>query len=205
MRPVPRLHLVGPLDGLTATEYVEVAAAAVRGGVDGVHVRLPGAPTGEVLAVARTLADPIVEAALIVNDRLDVALVTDAHGVQLGEHSFSVADARRVLPGSVLIGRSVHDLDGARRAAGDGADYLLAGHVFSTPSKDGLPGRGLAWLAEVTGAVNVPVIALGGISVERIPDVIRAGAYGVAMGRELLRAREPESVARAAVRAIGAL
>ena len=84
------------------------------------------------------------DAALIVNDRLDVALVAGADGVQLGERGFTVEDARRLLPSGVLIGRSVHDVAGARPAAKAGADYLLAGHIFDTPSKQGTPGRGLA-------------------------------------------------------------
>jgi thiamine-phosphate pyrophosphorylase len=201
MTQVPRLHLIGPLDGLTAAEYAEIASAAAQGGVDGVHVRLPGAATDEVLALARVIGR-IAGVALMVNDRLDVALAADAKGVQLGERSFAVGDARRVLGDDVLIGRSVHDLDGALRAAGEGADYLLAGHVFATPSKDGLPGRGLEWLAEITAGVHVPVIALGGITVERIPAVMAAGAFGVALGLELLRAEDPAKAARAAMRAI---
>ncbi len=83
-----------------------------------------------------------------------------------------------------------------------GADYLLAGHIFDTPSKQGTPGRGLDWLAELAAAVQVPVIALGGITKDRIPAVLAAGAYGVALGRELLCAADPEHVAAAAARVV---
>jgi thiamine-phosphate pyrophosphorylase len=195
--PVPRLHLIGPLV-LPAADYPRVARQAVEGGCDAVHVRIPGGATDELLALARELRRSLAPHALIVNDRLDVALLAGADGVQLGERSFSVADARVLLGDERLVGRSVHDRDGAIRAAKDGADYLLAGHVFDTPSKQGTPGRGLDWLAELCAATPAPVIALGGITVERVPLVLEAGAHGVALGRELLLARAPAASARRA-------
>ncbi|MEX1157619.1 MAG: thiamine phosphate synthase [Thermomicrobiales bacterium] len=196
-RPVPRLHLIGPLV-VDAAEYPRIAAGAVQGGCDAVHVRVPGGATESVLELARAIRSVIGDAALIINDRLDIALVAGADGVQLGERGFSVEDARRVLPAGRLIGRSVHDLEGARAAATAGADYLLAGHVFETPSKRGTPGRGLDWLAELVAAVPAPVIALGGITTERIPAVLETGAHGVALGRELLLWDDPEVTARQA-------
>ncbi|HEX5166033.1 MAG TPA: thiamine phosphate synthase [Thermomicrobiales bacterium] len=195
VRPVPRLHVIGPLITDPA-DYPAIAVAAVKGGCDAVHVRIPGGATDDLLALARTLRDLIGDVALIVNDRLDIALLAGAAGVQLGERSFSVADARQLLPAGALIGRSVHDLDGARAALADGADYLLAGHVFDTPSKQGVPGRGLDWLAELASVVPIPVIALGGITIERVPGVLEAGAHGVALGRELLRSTDPAASAR---------
>ncbi|MDQ3547823.1 MAG: thiamine phosphate synthase, partial [Chloroflexota bacterium] len=154
-RPVPRLHLIGPLV-TDPPDFSRTAAAAVRGGCDAVHVRVPGGATEDILALARSIRQAIGETALIVNDRLDVALIAGADGVQLGERSFAIEEARRVLPGEMMIGRSVHDLAGALAAAHAGADYLLAGHVFDTPSKTGKPGRGLDWLAEIVVAVSIP-------------------------------------------------
>ncbi|MGH9176827.1 MAG: thiamine phosphate synthase, partial [Vicinamibacterales bacterium] len=111
-------------------------------------------------------------------------------------------EARQIVGDRLLVGRSVHDINGARRAEDDAADYALAGHVFDTESKAGEPGRGLEWLARLCAAVEIPVIALGGITVGRIPLVIRAGAHGVAIGRELLQAADPEEVARAVMSAM---
>jgi thiamine-phosphate diphosphorylase len=194
---VPRLHLIGPLV-VEPNDYPRIAAAAIQGGCDAVHLRVPAGTTEDVLALARTLRALSRDTVLIVNDRLDVAIVAGADGVQLGERGFTVEDARRVLPPAALIGRSVHDIEGARAAADAGADYLLAGHIFDTPSKQGTPGRGLGWLAELAQAVQVPVIALGGITSERIPAVLAAGAHGVALGRELLSADDPMRAAAAA-------
>lgn len=198
-RPVPRLHLIGPLVTDPA-DYPRIAIAAVRGGCDAVHIRIPGGVTEDVLDLARTIRTAIGGAALIVNDRLDVALIADAAGIQLGERGFAVEDARRILPNRMLIGRSVHDIAGARAAAAAGADYLLAGHVFDTPSKQGTPGHGLDWLAELVAAVTIPVVALGGITVERIPAVLETGAFGVALGRELLLANDSAETAAEAAR-----
>lgn len=196
-RPIPRLHLVGPLGVVAGDAYVEVAIAAARGGMDAVHVRLPGRPAADVLASARALRDQLQpEVAVIVNDRLDVALAAQADGVQLGESGLPVADARAVATDRLLIGRSVHNLDGARRAAAAGADYLLAGHVYATASHAGEQGRGLDWLREIA-TLAVPVIAIGGITTERIGEVMAAGAWGVALGREILLAGDPGAAARA--------
>lgn len=201
---VPRFHLIGPLDAVAPDDYSAVAEQATAGGCDAVHLRLPGTPSGKVLEIARRLADVLPEATtLIVNDRLDVAILAGAGGVQLGEQSFGVRDSRTVLGTGLLIGRSVHDLDGARQAEAAGADFLLAGHVFATPSKEGQPGRGLDWLAEIAQAVRIPVIALGGITADRVADVMSAGVHGVAVGRELLTARDPEETAGAIRNRIG--
>lgn len=193
---VPRLHLIGPLDVVTPDDFVRVAVRAVRGGCDAVHIRLPGSAGGEVLRTVRQLKCELPETtALFVNDRLDVAMLAEATGVQLGEQSFAVGESRSLLDDHTLIGRSVHDAEGAGQAESDGADFLLAGHVYTTPSKEGQSGRGLDWLAEIARAVDTPVIALGGITARRVPDVLVAGAHGVAVGRELLTAQDPAEVA----------
>lgn len=197
--PIPRLHLVGPLDVVPDDAYVEVAIAAARGGADAIHVRLPGRPAADILTIARGLLDRLpANVAVIVNDRLDVALASGAAGVQLGERGLPVADARAIAGDRLLIGQSIHDVAGARQAAAGHADYLLAGHIYATDSHAGEPGRGIAWLAEVAAAVPTPVIAIGGITVGRVPDALDAGAWGVALGREILLAGDPAAAARAA-------
>jgi thiamine-phosphate pyrophosphorylase len=193
--------MIGPLV-VDPAEYPRIAAAAARGGCDAVHIRMPGRTTAEVLSMVRAVQEAVGSATVIVNDRVDVAAVTGAGGVQLGESSFSISEARSLLPVETLVGRSIHDVAGAREAAVAGASYLVAGHVFDTDSKSGVPGRGLDWLAEVVAAVPLPVIALGGITIDRIPEVAATGAYGIALGRELLLASDPAATAAAAIRAL---
>lgn len=194
MSAVPRLHLVGPLGITRPVDYLGIATRAAAGGCDAIHLRVREMAGGDLLRLARSLQrelDAHPDVMLIINDRVDVALLCNADGVQLGERSFDVDDARRLTGDRLLIGRSIHNVDGARRAAEVGADYLLAGHIYDTPSKEGQPGRGLEWLAEVAGAVEIPVIAIGGITIDRLPDVLAAGAHGVALGRELLESADP--------------
>ena len=193
---IPRLHLVGPLDAVSDAAFVEIATAAAHGGVDAVHVRLRGRPAADVLDVARQLhASLPATTALIVNDRIDVALAAEAAGVQLGERSLPIDAARAIVGSRLLLGRSIHDVDGARNAAELGADYLLAGNVFATASHPGAEGRGLDWLAKIVETVSIPVIAIGGITSERVAEVISTVAHGVAVGREILLAPNPQQAA----------
>jgi thiazole tautomerase (transcriptional regulator TenI) len=197
-RTVPRLHLVGPLGVVPAERFVEIAVAAVQGGCDSVHLRLPGARTSELLPIARDLRQQLTDTTLFVNDRPDIALIAGFEGVQLPEAGFSAGEARGIAGNHVLIGRSVHDPASARHAVEDGVDFVLAGHVFDTDSKAGTPGRGPEWLRGIVDGTSLPVVAIGGITVERIRAVLAAGAYGIALGRELLLADDPAAVACAA-------
>lgn len=141
------------LDGRTLTRLVERCARAVRG-------------TG---------------ARILVNDRVDVAIAGGAHGVHLRGDSVAAARVRAIAPEAFVVGRSVHTIDEARDAARDGGlDYLLFGTVFETPSKPGAAAVGTAMLAEVSGSTALPVLAVGGVILERVPELARAGAAGVA-------------------------
>lgn len=198
MTAVPRLHLIGPLGVVRPAEYVTIAVRAARGGCDAVHLRVPEFAGADFLRIALSLKRELTAldgARLIVNDRLDVAYLSGVDGVQLGERSFDIKQARRIVGDTVLIGRSVHNLDGARQAEEAGANFIIAGHVFDTPSKEGEPGNGIDWLREITSEVSVPVIAIGGITTANVVEVVDAGVYGVAVGRELLEAGDPTTTA----------
>jgi thiamine-phosphate diphosphorylase len=133
---------------------------------------------------------------LFVNDRLDVALAVPCAGVHLGHGSLPV-DAARGLNPLWWIGRSVHDLAEAEAASLAGADYLVVGPVFETASHPGRSPLGLEQLnAIVEAAGELPVIAIGGITAERVPEVRRSGAYGVAAIRALWDDADPAAAAR---------
>jgi thiamine-phosphate diphosphorylase len=161
---------------------VEQARHAVEAGVDLVQIRERDLEAAELVSLA---ADVVrltrgTTTRVIVNDRLDVALAAGADGVHLRADSLPPSAARSIAPAGFLIGRSVHRLDEAVRVALD-VDYLIAGTVFSTPSKpDGAPLLGVGGLSSIAAAVRVPVLAIGGISIERIGQVAEAGAAGVA-------------------------
>ncbi len=118
---------------------------------------------------------------IVVNDRLDVALALGAAGVHLGTHSLPARLVRGMVPGNFLMGVSCHSLEEAQAAEADGADYLLLGPIYETPSKMQYgPPLGLDKLREVTARVHIPVLALGGINVDRVKPCLECGAAGIA-------------------------
>ena len=197
---IPRLHLISDRALCPLDHFVSVAAAVVAAGVHAVHLRERDLPAGDLLDLARRLRSGVGDrAAVIVNDRLDVALVARADGVQLPERGLSVRDARSIVGDRLLVGCSVHDAGGAARAAAEGADYVLAGNVYASRSKPGMAGRGPGFIADVAATARLPVIALGGVTAERVPEVMAAGAAGIAVISAILAARDP-SVAAADLR-----
>jgi thiamine-phosphate pyrophosphorylase len=139
-------------------------------------------------------------ARVLVNDRLDVALAERAGGVHLGEAGLPVGQARRLVEAHAagkdfLVGVSCHSLEAAQSAAGDGASYLFFGPMFATPSKAafGAP-QGLGPLAEVCRSVAIPVLAIGGVTLENAAACFAAGASGIAAIRLFQDAPDPSGV-----------
>ena len=165
-----------------AGALVEQAEAAAAAGVALVQLREPECAAGALAGLARALSAAIEPhgASLLVNDRVDVALAAGAGGVHLKGSSVTVAEARRLLGDTRLVGRSVHALPDVQAA--EGADYLLFGTVFSTPSKpDAWAIAGIAGLrAAVEAASATPVLAIGGVTAETAGRVAATGAAGLA-------------------------
>lgn len=195
MRPLPRLHAITDSAILALDDFpVRAAAIASAGPAVALHARDRHATAPALTSVARrmlALALP-PEAAVIVNARPDVAVVLGAQGVQLGVDDLSPSDVRRFAGGwNGWIGRSVHSMSEAAEAKDQGADYLIVGSIYPTPSHPGA-GAGPALVAEVA-TLGLPVIAIGGITPERAVEVRDAGAYGVAAISAVWRA--PDSAA----------
>lgn len=181
MRPLPRLLAVTTDAICRAADFeARSAAIAAAGPAAGLLVRAPGSTAaqhaafaGRVVALARSQ-----EAAVLLHARPDLARAVGAQGVQLRSTDLAAADARRVLPGG-WIGVSVHGRQAAEAAIAEGADFVIAGNVFETPSHPERPARGLEWLRDIC-ALDRPVIAIGGITPERAREVQQAGAWGAA-------------------------
>jgi len=176
---------------------------AERAGVDWIQIREKDLHARSLYALVREVMPGCLSKPCIsVNDRLDVALAAGAHGVHLGEESLQVADARRFLERTpvdgFLFGVSAHSVKSVEQAEADGADYVIFGPVFRTPSKlaYGLP-HGLQQLAVACRAVSIPVLAIGGITVENALQCAEAGAAGVAAIRLFQDADDLEAVVRA--------
>ncbi len=173
----------------------EVVAAAMAGGAGAVQLRNKGEPPRELLDLGRDLRALTREAGvlLFVNDRLDVALAIGADGVHLGPDDLPVSVARQVVHGGFLIGRSCDEPEVARRLVDEGADYIGCGAVYPTATKpDAGPVIGLEGLRRVVEAVHVPVVAIGGITVERAEEVASTGAAGAAVVGAVMAAEDPE-------------
>lgn len=215
-----RAHLQFILDGEAGEDAVRLAQAAAEGGADSIQIRGKGLGAEELLE--RTLA--VIEALrgsrrpvpVLVNDRLDVALLAGADGVHLPEASFSptrASECRRLAASapsragggerpSFVIGRSVHSSTAVVAPGTSRLDYLLFGHVFATASKPGLPPRGLESLARVAHRSPVPVLAVGGITPENAASALKAGAAGVAVISTIRDALDPYAATLALRRAL---
>jgi len=190
--------------GLAAPRSViEVVQAALAGGARAVQLRNKGDTARELRAAGERLAPLVkqVSGLFFVNDRLDVALTLEADGVHVGSEDLPVAAVRATTPKGFLIGRSADDPEIARQAVADGADYIGCGTVFTTATKqDAGEVIGVEGLLRVVETVPVPVVGIGGITVERAREVVRAGASGVAVVSSVMSASDPAAVVRTMLR-----
>jgi thiamine-phosphate pyrophosphorylase len=175
------------------TELVRCAALALDGGVDWLQLRDKSASAAAMYAQARQLLTAARQhgAHLAINDRLDVALAVGADGVHLAAQSLPVEAALDLARGRMRVGRSVHSLDEAVRVADAGADYVTFGHVFPSSTHPRLPPRGLSELRAIVEGVDVPVLAIGGITVDNLDDVLATGCAGVAVISAILSSPDP--------------
>lgn len=175
-------------------DFVKAAREVLEAGASRVvlHLRSPGASGRRMFALAAELvpASRAAGARLLVNDRVDVALAAGADGVQLGRRSLCPADARRLLGPDAWIGASVRGGEEGAACVGGGADFLVVGTIYATPSHPGRAGAGPGRIREMVG-LGVPLVAIGGVTVDRVDEVRRAGAAGVAVIRGVWGAARP--------------
>jgi thiamine-phosphate pyrophosphorylase len=180
-------------------ELLPRIAAAARAGVNLIQIREKDLAARELVELTRGALDVArgTSTRIVVNDRLDVALALGAGGAHLGTASLPLREARRTAPVEFLLGASCHSLQEALEAESQGADYILLGPIFPTPSKLRFgPPLGLEKLGEVTGRTKIPVLALGGITVERVRRCREAGAAGIAAIRLFQEAAAIEDLVR---------
>jgi len=171
---------------VTSNDHLQVAGAACRGGARIVQYRDKDAPAARRLATARRIREVTREhgTLFIVNDQLDIALLSAADGVHLGQEDIAIADARSLLPPGMIIGVSCSSLAEALEAERQGADYLGVGAVFATPVKAGYAVIGLEGVRRIAAEVSLPLAAIGGVNLGNMAAVKEAGARYMAMVRE---------------------
>ncbi len=194
------LWLVTDRTAVRGGDLVVAVRDCVAAGLRAVQLREKDLAAADLAILARRLLEITRPAGawLVVNDRVDVALAVGADGVQRTSVSLPIRDMRAVAGSALRIGASVHSSEEARRAEQDGADWIVFGPVYDTPSKRryGAP-QGLGRLADTVRSVRVPVIAIGGITPERVADVMATGAGGVGVISAILAAGSPADVTRA--------
>lgn len=193
----PALMLVTDRKQCADRSLVEVVEQAIEGGVNIVQLREKDLPAGELLALARQIRGVCIGRALfLVNDRVDVALLCGADGVQLSSTGLPVAAVRQLVPGSMMVGRSVHSVNEARQAELDGADFVVAGTIFRTPSHPDATPAGGELLKNMVSRLSIPVLAIGGINAGNAAECWDAGVSGVAVVSAILGAEDPLQAAQ---------
>ena len=192
-----RLYFVTDRKQTGGRPLIDVVHAALDGGVRAIQLREKDLEGGELYHLAsdlRTLTDRYF-ARLLINDRVDIALAVDADGVHLGQNSFAVAIVRQLLGPGKLIGVSTHS--SAEIEAAEGADFILFGPVYFTPSKAvyGEP-QGLERFRQAVVQSPVPVIGIGGIKKKQIPELLATGAHGIGVITAISTASDPAHATR---------
>jgi thiamine-phosphate pyrophosphorylase len=179
----PLFYYITDRRRLDGRSFALCVRRALAWGVDFIQVREKDLPDRELYALVRKIVGMArgTGCRVLVNGRADIALAAGAGGVHLPSSGLGVADVRGWSPEGFLVGVSVHSLAEIRKATAGGADYILAGHLFPTPSKEGMgPSLGLGFLARACAATSLPVFGLGGMKPERLGPVMDAGARGIA-------------------------
>ena len=175
-----------------------VIAAALAGGAGIIQVREKKMSDRELVTYGRLVRDWTARAGalFIMNDRPDLALVTEADGVHLGQDDLIVREARRIVGPARLIGVSTHTLEQARQAVLDGADYIGVGPVFTSSTKLFKQLAGLDLVRQVAAEVTLPAFAIGGISLDNIDQVLTAGGRRIAVSSAICSAEAPADITR---------
>ena len=202
---MPRLPCIYPLVDVDLCrarrlDPLALLAALLEGGATFIQLRDKDPSSGARLAradAAVVLTRP-AGARLIVNDRADLARLAGADGVHVGQEDLPVEAARRIVGPDAIVGISTHDEEQIAAAVRTSATYIAVGPIYGTRSKDtGYSARGLALVRHAAAATALPVVAIGGITLERAPEVIAAGAASVAVISDLLTGGDPAARTRA--------
>jgi thiamine-phosphate pyrophosphorylase len=194
----PTLYVVLDRTAARGRDLDDLLAAVIDGGCRMVQLREKEWPSGRLLPVARRLRERCGRAGVtfVVNDRVDLAVGAEADGVHLGQDDLPARVARPLLRAGMLLGVSTHDVEQARAAREDGADYVAVGSMFPTATKPEFQLVGPALIRKLRGEIRVPLVGIGGITHDNVADVVRAGADGIAVISAVCAAPDPTTATR---------
>ena len=183
-------HFYAMIDPAGGHEPVALAETFLDAGARIMQLRLKDAPGRDFLAAARAIAGLCRSrgAILIVNDRVDIAILAGAHGVHLGQDDLPLEAARQIAGREMLVGISTHTVEQARAAENRGADYIGFGPMYPGGLKNIAAGMGLDNLRAIRAAVRIPIVAIGGITETRVAETLAAGADAVAIITDVVNA-----------------
>ncbi len=185
-------HFYAIVDPAGGHEPVSLAETLLDAGARVMQLRLKDASGRDFLAAARAIASRCRKrgATLIVNDRVDIAILADAHGVHLGQTDLPLDAARRIAGSAKIIGISTHHVEQARAAEDGGADYIGFGPMFPGGLRNNAAGMGLDGLRAIRAAVKIPIVAIGGFTEARVAETLAAGADAVAIITDVVNASD---------------
>lgn len=194
--------MITPPGAVKDASLIERAAQAIAGGASVIQLRDKEASDDELVSAAGRLLQVTRPKGipLIINDRVNVAKLSGAEGLHLGQEDGSLREARLLLGEEAIIGRSTHSPVQALEAQAEGFDYVGIGPVFSTPTKPGYEPVGLGLVRFAAGNLKIPFVAIGGIDAGNVADVVRSGAKTVAVVRAVMGSQDPQRSARDLVR-----
>lgn len=199
MKHIGRLHILTDTQLQDKFSHRELTRMAIAGGADTIQFRQKHGSTRELIETALAMKELCARAGImfIVNDRIDVAMASDADGIHLGQDDFPIELARKLMGGNKIIGGSAGNIEEALKCAADGADYIGFGPVYPTGSKvDAGPVTGIEAMKDISRVVSLPIIAIGGINSENVIEIIRAGAHGIAVISAVCCSEDPIAASR---------
>lgn len=182
MKKIGKLHVITDIVCQDRFSHEALARLAVAGGADAIQFRQKAGATRELIQTAIAVKQACGDVPFIVNDRVDVAIAAGADGVHLGQEDFPIDRARALLGENALIGGTAKTRSQARQCMAQGADYIGFGPIYTTDSKaDAGSAKGLDALRELVDGIDIPIVAIGGIGLENVGDVMDTGAHGIAV------------------------
>ena len=194
-----KLYLVTNSDKFESEDlFLDAVASALKGGVDIVQLREKNMDAKRIISLGRKVKELCAQfgATFIVNERVDIAYILEADGVHLGQDDMDIASARKILGNNAIIGISTHAPNQAQKAVADGADYIGAGPVFTTPTKPGRQSVGLDYVKWVSENIKIPAFAIGGIDLTNVKEVTACGLKRIAVVRAIINSQNPELSAK---------
>jgi thiamine-phosphate pyrophosphorylase len=194
-----RIRLYVLISGSIATKpVIETARLVIDGGADAIQLREKTISDREFISMAGEVRDVTTKRGplLIINDRVHVAREINADGVHLGQQDMGVSEAREIIGNEKIIGVSTHNVRQVCQAQKDGADYIAIGPIYPTRTKDHEPSIGIEIIQEISGAVNIPIVAIGAITLENLNEVLKAGASRIAVCSAIISAQDIRSTTR---------